>query len=167
MATKRVYLLRHAKSSWDDSALDDHERPLNKRGKRDAPLMGQRMRERGYVPDRIVSSTAVRAYTTARVIARELRYPLESIIRTDELYLADPDVLLACIRGTPDALGSLMLVGHNPGLTDVANSLTGVRVDNVPTCGLYCADFAVDRWRDLEPGGGTFIRFEFPKKATD
>jgi len=167
MQMKRLYLLRHAKSSWDDDSLSDVERPLNKRGQRDAPMMGKRLRARGFVPNSIVSSGAVRAETTARAVAHEIGYPLARIRREDALYLAGPATLLEIVRRADDKLGSLMLVGHNPGLTDFANSLTDVHVDNVPTCGLYCADFAIARWRDLEPGGGTFIRFEYPKKATD
>jgi len=161
---KRLYLLRHAKSSWDDPALDDFARPLNKRGQRDAPFMGRRFREQGFAPDRIVSSPAERAYETARTIARELGYALTDIVRDEELYLASPDTLLRCVHATPDALGSVMLVAHNPGLTDFANALTGQHIDNLPTCGLYCADFSIRRWIDLTPGSGDFVCFDYPKK---
>ena len=167
MAAKRLYLLRHAKSSWDDPKLDDHSRPLNERGKRDAPRMGRRLRQHSHLPDRIVSSSAVRAYTTARVIARELRYTVSAIVKSDELYLAEPATLLACSHATADTLGSLMLVGHNPGLTDFANTLCEVRIDNLPTCGVYCVEFPVERWRDVAPGGGTFVCFDYPKNRED
>lgn len=162
---KRLYLLRHAKSSWDDTSIEDFKRPLNKRGQRDAPAMGRRFRERGYLPDRIVASPAERAYDTARTVARELGYALADIVKDDELYLASRAVLLDCVHATPDALGSLMLVAHNPGLTDLANTLTSQRIDNLPTCGLYCADFSIRRWRDLAPGNGTLVCFEYPKKS--
>jgi len=163
-AKKRLYLLRHAKSSWDDPKLDDFARPLNKRGERDAPLMGRRLREQGFAPDRIVSSPAERAYETARTVARELGYAVAEIVRDEELYLASAATLLHRVHETPDALGSVMLVAHNPGLTNFANMLTGRHIDNLPTCGLYCADFSIRRWRDLTPGTGTLVTFDFPKR---
>ena len=162
---KRLYLLRHAKSSWDDPSIEDFKRPLNKRGQRDAPAMGRRFRERGYVPDRIVSSPAERAYDTARTVARELGYAVADIVTEDELYLAGSVTLLEYVHATPDALGSLMLVAHNPGMTDLANSLTDQRIDNLPTCGLYCADFSIQRWHELSPGSGTLVCFDYPKKS--
>lgn len=167
MAPKRLFLLRHAKSSWDDSKVDDHSRPLNERGKRDAVIMGRRLRQRGWVPDRIVSSGAVRAYATARAVARELRYPVRAIVKTDDLYLAEPSTLLACVLATSDMVGSLMLVAHNPGLTDFANALCDERIDNLPTCGLYCVDFPVAHWREATPGRATFVLFDSPKNRDD
>jgi phosphohistidine phosphatase len=167
MAAKRLFLLRHAKSSWDDSKVDDHSRPLNERGKRDAPRMGRQMRQRGCAPDRIASSSAVRAYATARAVARELRYRVGAIVKSDERYLAEPATLLACVHATSDAVGSLMLVAHNPGLTDFANALCDVRIDNLPTCGLYCVDFPVGQWREATPGGATFVFFDYPKNCDE
>ena len=164
---KRLYLLRHAKSSWDDDSLSDVERPLNKRGLRDAPMMGKRFRAHGYLPDRIVSSGAVRADATARAVAYELGYPVASIAREDALYLAGPATLLEIVRRADDTLGSLMLVGHNPGMTDFANTLSDHGIDNLPTCGLFCVNLAVERWRDVEPRGGVLVCFEYPKKRDD
>jgi phosphohistidine phosphatase len=164
---KRLYLLRHAKSSWDDDGLADVERPLNKRGMRDAPMMGQRFLARGFAPDGIVSSGAVRAETTARAIAREIGYPTARVRREDALYLAGPATLLEIVRRADDRLGSLMLVGHNPGMTDFANTLSDFRIDNLPTCGLFCADFAAERWREVGPGAGVLVCFDYPKKHDD
>ena len=164
---KRLYLLRHAKSSWDDGGLPDVARPLNKRGMRDAPAMGKRFSARGFMPDIIVSSGAVRAETTARAVAREMGYPANRIRREDALYLAGPATLLEIVRRADDELDSLMLVGHNPGMTDFANSLSDLRIDNLPTCGLYCVDFAVAGWRDVEAGAGTLVCFDYPKKRDD
>jgi len=164
---RHLCLLRHAKSSWDEPARADHERPLNGRGRRDAPAMGRRWRARGLLPDRIVSSSAERAWATACAVARELGYPLGDIVREPALYLADPRTLLAVVRATDDTCTSLMLVGHNPGLTDFANRLTARPIDNLPTCGLYCGDFDVAHWRDLEPGTGRFVCFESPKRLAN
>jgi phosphohistidine phosphatase len=164
---KRLFLLRHAKSSWDDTTLDDVERPLNKRGKHDAPFMGRRLRQAGCMPACILSSHATRAFATARVIARELGYPVRGIVRDSALYLAQVETLLSCVHTAHDGLASLMLVGHNPGLTDFANALTPQRIDDLPTCGVYCADFAIDHWSELEPGSGTFVCFDYPKRAVD
>jgi phosphohistidine phosphatase len=164
---KRLYLLRHAKSSRDDDGLADVERPLNKRGMRDAPMMGQRFHARGFLPDMLVSSGAVRAETTARAVAREIGYPASRIRREDALYLAGPATLLEIVRRTDDKLGSLMLVGHNPGMTDFANTLSDLRIDNLPTCGLFCADFAVERWREVDRGIGLLVCFDYPKKHED
>jgi len=164
MQMKRLYLLRHAKSSWDDDSLSDVERPLNKRGQRDAPMMGQRIHSRGFLPDRIVSSGAVRAEATARAVAREIGYQASRIEREDALYLAGPATLLEIVRRADDTLGSLMLVGHNPGMTDFANALSDLRIDNLPTCGIFCADFSVGHWRNLTPGTGKVVCFDYPKK---
>jgi phosphohistidine phosphatase len=164
---KRLYLLRHAKSSWDDDSLSDVERPLNKRGLRDAPMMGKRFRARGFLPDHIVSSGAVRAEATARAVARELGYPSGDIGREDALYLAGPATLLEIVRQADDALVSLMLVGHNPGMTDFANTLTDVRIDNLPTCALFCVDFGVGRWREVQPGAGVLVSFDTPKQPQE
>jgi phosphohistidine phosphatase len=162
---KRLYLLRHAKAVPADPSIDDFERPLHDRGRRDAPVIGRRLRERGLVPERVVSSTAARAYATARIVARELRIPVRGIVRDDGLYLAAPATLLATARATADDVGSIMLVGHNPGLTDLANALTDRRIDNLPTAAVWCADFDVARWADVERETGTLVWFDSPKQA--
>jgi phosphohistidine phosphatase len=161
---KRLYLLRHAKSSWDDRSVEDFQRVLNERGERDVPVMGRRFRKRGFVPDLIVSSPAVRAWTTAEIVARELGYAVADIVTEQRLYLADTAILLATVRRADDAARSLMLIGHNPGLTDFANSLTpDRRIDNLPTTGLFVVDFPVDRWREISPGAASFVAFDAPK----
>ena len=164
---RRLYLVRHAKSSWHDSTLDDAERPLNKRGRRDAPMMGKRLANAGYVPDLIVTSPANRAFTTARTIAREVGYPRAHIVRDDDLYLCNVDTLLRIVRATDRGVASLMLFGHNPGFTDFANELSDQRVDNVPTCGMFCVDFVVGDWSEAAPGIGHFVAFDYPKRIVD
>ena len=144
---KILLLLRHAKSSWDNSDLADHDRPLNGRGRRDAPRMGQLLAQHDLTPDLIVTSAARRAATTAELVALAAEYPGD-IHYTDELYLADPETFLDVARDTPDAVARLMLVGHNPGIEELVSALTG-RDEHMPTAALACFGLAIDRWRDL------------------
>jgi phosphohistidine phosphatase len=160
---KTLYLLRHAKSSWDDPELDDFERPLNKRGKRDAPEMGGRLRRRGVSPDLLLSSPARRALSTARTIARKIGYERSEIATDERLYLASPGLLLEIVREQKADLGSVMLFGHNPGFTRLANLLTGERIDNVPTCGFVEIALAGAGWPATDPESGRLVHFDFPK----
>jgi phosphohistidine phosphatase len=162
--TRTLTLARHAKSSWDDPELSDFERPLNRRGHRDAPFMGELLQRRDFRPELIVSSPANRALATARIIAEELEYPLDRIVVSEKLYEADSDDILEVIRRTDDACGSLMLFGHNPGLTLTARSLASIAVDTIPTCGIICLAFDSDSWKDLGTRHGRVEFFEYPKK---
>lgn len=164
---KTIYLVRHAKSSWDDPSLRDFDRPLNDRGKNDAPRMGKRLRKRGILPDLILSSSAKRARSTAKRIAETLGYPEKEIQLTDTLYHAEPEVILSVIHRLPDSCNSVMLVGHNPGLTDFANEFLGVRIDNVPTCGVVAAQFDVRSWKDVGEAQGRFLFFDYPKQQEE
>ena len=118
---KTLTLVRHAKSSWKDRRLSDRERPLNKRGEHDAPMMGKRLVDAGIRPSLIISSPAVRAWATAKVFAKDLGYPIEFLQREDDLYLASVDNMLDAIATQSSSFNSLMLFSHNPGLTDFAN----------------------------------------------
>ena len=151
---KDLILVRHAKSSWQDPALRDHERPLNKRGKRDAPEMGDRLARRGYDADLFISSSAVRALETARVIAGRLGFPPERIRVEDRLYHAGVAGLLNVIHGTDDAVGTLMLFAHNPGLTELANHLGPREIFNMPTCGVLHLRFNTKSWSTIGPVAG-------------
>ena len=122
---KTLLILRHAKSSWDDPGLRDHDRPLNRRGKRDAPRMGRLIADRDLIPDRIVSSTAVRARTTAALAAAEFDHDVE-IETTRDLYGAHPDGYIEVAEERGGAAERLMVVGHNPGITALVSRLTGV-----------------------------------------
>jgi phosphohistidine phosphatase len=148
---KTLLLLRHAKSSWKDDTITDHERPLNKRGKKTAPLMGHLLRDNQLVPELIVSSTAVRARTTAQAAAEACGYPGE-VTLTDELYLATAgEILRYAQERTEDTLGRVMLVGHNPGMEEVVNMLSGRR-EPFPTAALAVFELDIDHWRKLELG---------------
>ena len=160
---KTVYLVRHAKSDWGQPGLADFDRPLNERGKRDVPQMGQRLKALDVSPDLIVSSPAKRAITTARTMADGLDYDRNRIVLNEILYSARPDDTLSIIRETDPALGSIMVFGHNPTMTDLVCTLSDFEVDNVPACGAFCATFDVKNWQDVQVGEGTFVFFEYPK----
>jgi phosphohistidine phosphatase len=144
---KTLLVFRHAKSSWNDPALDDHERPLNKRGRRDAPRMGELMREYGLMPDLVISSDAVRARLTAEAIAEALHYAGE-ILLDPHLYMASPQDILSLLRRVRQNAGTVMIVGHNPGLEELVEQLTTERHD-LPTAALAQIVLPIDRWRDL------------------
>ena len=162
---KRLYLIRHAKSSWDDPDLSDIDRPLNKRGKKDAPIMGERLKnEHKAKPDLIISSPAKRAIRTARVIAKEIGYSKEKIEIKDSLYASGVTAMLNVIHYLDDSLDEVMLFGHNPDLTSLANHLSNQHVDNIPTCGIFCVDFDLKSWQDVKKGKGIFKFLDYPKK---
>lgn len=160
---KTLTLVRHAKSSWKDTGLRDIERPLNARGRRDAPEMGRRIKEHGIRPSLIVSSPAVRAWTTARIIAAEIAYPLEFLQREDGLYLASVDEILDVIAAQDDGFNSLMVVGHNPGMTDFANFLHTGLTNNLPTAGVVSVDIDHDSWQLYERPPTSLRVHDYPK----
>lgn len=162
---KELILVRHAKSSWKDPTLSDHDRPLNKRGKRDAPEMGERLAASGYDPDLIVSSSAVRALDTARTIAGKLGYPRERIAVEERLFHAGVAELLHVIRGVDDPVDILMLFGHNPGLTDLANHIGSREILNIPTCAVLHLRFQADTWSTVGDVPGEEVRYDYPKRA--
>lgn len=128
--------------------------------------MGRRLRDSGARPSLLVTSPAVRALQTARLVAQEIGYPLEFLQREADLYLATPDEILQVIARQDNAFNDILICGHNPGLTDLANRLTGARIDNVPTCGMVVIESAAKDWHDLKRGG-TLARFDYPKRAED
>ena len=160
----RLILLRHGKSSWDDPGLDDFHRPLAPRGLRNVPEMGRRLARRNQCPDRVVTSTATRALTTARAVARELGYREDLIVEAPELYLAGPDTILAVVRRAPASVRTLMVVGHNPGFTELANLLDDIRLDNMPTAGMLCTTFDGPDWAGLDPAHARFEWFDYPQR---
>jgi phosphohistidine phosphatase len=142
---RRLYLVRHAKSSWGEPSLPDRERPLNDRGKRDAPKMGRRLAALGVSPDVILASPARRALKTARILAEELGYRLEDIRVDARLYASEPDVLLQVIRELGDGKKCVMLVGHNPEMTELAHRFSS-GITHLPTCAVAEFAFAADSW---------------------
>jgi phosphohistidine phosphatase len=161
---KALTLLRHAKSSWKDPALTDFERPLNKRGKQNAPLMGQRLARRGTSPEMIIVSPAKRTRKTAELVAFELGYDEDAIRLDPEIYAAGLPTLMGVVSGLADAWQDVMLVGHNPGLTELANSLASRQIENIVTCGVVKLELGVASWRDVGPDCGRLLYYDFPKR---
>lgn len=161
---RHLTLIRHAKSSWKDPGTSDFDRPLNKRGERDAPRMGERLARGGEPPELIVSSSAVRAARTAHVIAEQLGIePAEMVLGT-ELYLASPNQLLDLVRMLDPGIEHAALVAHNPGITDFVNALAKCEIDNMPTCAIARLKLDVERWGDTDYGSAELLDFDFPKR---
>ncbi len=150
--TKTLLILRHAKSSWKDYSLSDHDRPLNKRGKRAAPRMGELLRDQGLTPDLIISSTARRARDTVARVTPAAGFDGE-IIWDSSLYGGGVHAYTWAIRHAPDAVNSVMVVGHNPDLEELVEVLTTV-VTFMPTAALAQVALPIDSWLDLVVDGG-------------
>jgi len=161
---RRLTLVRHAKSDWSLPGQADWDRVLNKRGQQDAPEMARRLRSRKLKPDLILASPAVRALTTASIMARELKVPAEQIAQDERLYLADPVHIVEVIRELGGDVPHLMVFGHNPGITECANKLSaGEKIDNMPTCAVFTACFAIDSWSQLDWASGVEAEFDYPR----
>lgn len=161
---KRVMLVRHAKSSWKNRGLPDHERPLSKRGRRDAPVIGRRLAERGVEVELILSSPAARAMATAEAVAQELEYPWDEIVEDERLYEAEAEEILAVIEEQDDWIDCLMLIGHNPGLTALADYLSQANIDNIPTAGVVDLRYDVKTWDMVGGLKPLQVTFDYPKK---
>src|ERR1019366_6653447 len=155
---KTLFLVRHAKSSRDDPALPDKDRPLDARGKRDAPKMGTRLARRDVKPDLILSSPAKRALTTAEIIAKRLDYRIKDIVVHDRLYATAADDLLS------DKLKRVMLFGHNPDLTELAHRLSS-EITYLPTCAVAEFKFSGKSWSDVGKTKPTKVALDYPKKS--
>lgn len=165
---KHLTIIRHAKSSWNHPSLDDHDRPLNARGRRVAPLMGEAIASRIGKPDVILSSTAVRARTTASTIAAALGYADAAIVDEGQIYLANTARLLQVLRGIDESHGSAMLFGHVPGVQELTNTLCpGEPVAHFPTCAAALIELAIDHWGEIDPGCGKLVEFLVPKAIVE
>ena len=160
---KYLLICRHAKSSWLEAPLNDRERPLNKRGERDAPEMGKRLALRGILPDLIMTSPAVRARATAELIAVQLDYPLGKLRINPGQYAATVPTLLALLGKVESQVTTLMIVGHNPEVTALANILGDLHLENIPTCGIVALKFSAPSWQEVTAGNGILLFFDFPK----
>lgn len=160
---KKLFLVRHAKSSWKNASLRDIERPLNKRGYRDAPFMGHLMMTKNIKPDLLIASPAVRANKTAEIFCEEINYPSEKIIIKNELYEASRKDILSVIQLTENNYQSLMLFAHNPGLTELVNYLADNNIDNVPTCATVGITSSIEDWNELDDFNCSLDFFEYPK----
>jgi len=162
---KTLLILRHAKSSWANAGLPDHDRPLNDRGKRDAPRMGQLIEQQGLVPDMIVCSTALRARKTASKVAKACGYR-GRIEEVQTLYHAYPDDCIQYLRGLSDQYESVLLVGHNPCLEDLVQVISG-QYERMPTAALAHLVLGIERWADMPSrGAGRLVEVWRPKEIS-
>jgi phosphohistidine phosphatase len=161
---KKLFLIRHAKSSWSDPAVSDFYRTLNKRGKKDAPFMAAKLAETGAHPDIILSSPAKRAKKTACFMAKGVGYPTDSIVYDDNIYSASTEELFRVLKKVDKKYNELYLVGHNFAITDLAVVLTDVVIDNIPTSGIAAMECRIKKWSNISPGCGKILFFDFPKK---
>ncbi|MBL6751591.1 MAG: histidine phosphatase family protein [Nevskia sp.] len=159
----RLTLVRHAKSSWDDPALGDFDRPLNGRGRRDAPLMAKRLASEPLGPVRLVSSPAVRALATAHAFAEVLGVPEKQVRVEPNVYDAEADTLLGIVHGLDDADRHVLLFGHNPGLSELAAALAPHDIGELPTCAVLTLRFESTHWRTIGQAS-TVERYLVPKK---
>ena len=162
---KRLVLIRHAKSSWANPGVRNFDRPLSKFGKTDAAKIGRRLAQCSVVPDRLLSSPARRAFKTAEIIASAIGFPVGRITRLDLIYDAGVADLMSILQELNDAEEIVYLVGHNPGLTDLINSICSASLDNLPTCGVFCADFEISSWQEIGQKRGKFVFNDFPKQS--
>jgi phosphohistidine phosphatase len=161
---KVLFIGRHAKSSWDFPERDDIDRPLSERGLVNAYDMAARMKKRGDMPEHIISSPANRALHTAIIYARELRFPLNRLRVNEEMYMSGEDSILEIITGLNNKFGAVMIFGHNPDFTNLANYFLKDQIYNIPTCGIVRMHFEVDEWAKVSRSTLADYLFDFPKK---
>jgi phosphohistidine phosphatase len=161
---KQLFIIRHAKSDWGNFTLPDFERPLNDRGKTDAPVMAKRMLSKKIKIDAFISSPAKRAKKTCKLFCREFLAKEDAIIYIDELYLAPSEIFFNVIKNLDNRYESIAIFAHNPGITDFINRLCkDVHIDEMPTCSVFAVESGIENWRDLKESENTFLFFDYPK----
>lgn len=161
---KSIYFVRHAKSSWSDMSLRDIDRPLNKRGLRDAPFMGTVLKGKGVVPHAIISSPANRAFTTARFFAQNLDFPEQKIKIEPRIYEAMTRDVLEVVTNLSEEYRLVLIFGHNPTFTSLANLFSEEYIVNLPTCGLFRVDANIDSWSQFSDSTGKLTELQYPKQ---
>ena len=160
---KKLIVVRHAKSSWDEQGLNDVERPLNDRGKKDAPEMAKRLNDKDIKVDLFISSPAKRAKRTACYFAKEYKVDKKDIVLVDKLYTADLESFYDVLHKLDDRVKTVALFSHNPGITEFVNTLTGIRVDNMPTCAVFAVQSDAETWAKFKESNKSFLFFDYPK----
>ena len=160
---KTLILVRHAKSDWSNEATTDIDRPLNDRGKKDAPEMAKRLRKKGLKIDTLISSPAKRAFRTARFFAEGFDVKKDDIRVEKSLYGAMPNQFEEVVASLTDKEDTVILFSHNPGITEYANTLCEVRTDNIPTCGMFAVQAAVESWQAFTKADKKFLFYDYPK----
>ena len=163
---KQLIIVRHAKSDWGNPDLRDFDRPLNKRGKANAPEMAHRLVKKQIKPQLIVSSPALRALTTAKFFADTWQIPLEEIQQEPRIYEASENTLLNVINNFDNSYDQIAMFGHNPGLTDLVNYLDG-HIYEMPTCSVVILEFPFDDWAMISNGTARVLLFDYPKSGDD
>lgn len=158
-----LFLCRHAKSSWSEPGLADKERPLNERGKNDAPLMGNILKNKQEFPDLIISSPAKRALKTAKIIAEKLDYKTKNIEVNKNLYMAGINEFIDVISHINKDHKNVMLFSHNYGITDFANYISNSDIQNISTCGIVKISFVIKNWQEIQNTKGNLQYFIYPK----
>ncbi|MCE5305270.1 histidine phosphatase family protein [bacterium] len=161
---KRLILIRHSKSNWDDSDVDDYNRSLSKRGARDANFMSELLAKKIDKPDLIITSPATRAVKTAEFFADAFDIDDEKIISDIGIYERGSKYIIQLLKDLDNSIQSVMIIGHNPDITTLSNYLSGEYYDNIPTTGIIGIDFSIQSWSDLESKQGKLILYETPKK---
>jgi phosphohistidine phosphatase len=163
---KTLILIRHAKSSWANPDQTDFERPLNERGRRDAPEMAKRLLKKNFSIDQIIYSTAARTTETMQTFQRMLNIDSKNCLPKDDLYHAPPCILAETIAQLDENINTVVIIGHNPGITEFANSLTNVRTDNMPTCSIFTVQSECLSWKNFQSVKKEFLFFDYPKLKT-
>ena len=164
---KSVLFIRHAKSSWDNASVSDFDRSLNERGKKDAPEMARHLISRKVPLDSFISSPAKRARKTAEFFIKAYELPESALVLKAELYLPSTDVFYKVIENAEDQFHHLAICSHNPAITNFVNLLTSeIRVDNIPTCGIFAIQTDIKRWLDFRKASKRFWFFDYPKNHT-
>ncbi len=160
---KTLILVRHAKSSWDNVGEPDIERPLNERGKKDAPEMAKRLKKRQVEIDAFISSPAKRARRTAKAFGEEFGLEKKDVVIEKDLYGASVEEFKKIVASLPDKYKSVSLFSHNPGITDFVNTLSSVHVDNMPTSAIFAVSAETENWKDFIQAEKKFLFFDYPK----
>lgn len=161
---KTLTLIRHAKSDWSYAELMDFDRPLNPRGKRDAPEMGKRLSKRSEIPQLIYLSASVRTVETMDLLAETANWQDIDRITKDWLYLASPQEYIRTIEKMHDEVDHLCICGHNPTITSIINYYSGENISNVPTCGVGIIQFDLESWKHISQDSGQLMHYDFPKR---
>ena len=164
MSKKNLHIVRHGKSSWDYENISDIDRPLSPRGINNAYLMAKKLSERKVVPDRFITSPANRALYTAIIFARVLKFPYDKIQISDQIYMGHTDDLTRLIRTQNKSISNLLIFGHNPAFTALANQLMDNYIDNIPTAGIVSLSYELDSWDKLGETSPAKDFFDYPKR---
>ncbi|RYY59239.1 MAG: histidine phosphatase family protein [Chitinophagaceae bacterium] len=164
---KKLLLIRHAKSSWADFSIKDFDRPLNERGKHDAPMMAKRLLDKKVSIDAFIASPAKRAKKTAELFIKAYNGDKDDIIVNEQLYLAEPPVFFEVISQVSDQHDTIAIFSHNNGITDFANQLTHTRIDELPTCGIFAVKIPIKHWKDFKDSDKEFWFADYPKAGDD